>query len=174
MHSFFEQETGLTVGNRELCVCGACDLSIRQALKARDHGGLRWLKSKRVCCAPSCGSVDFEVHVHRHGFSWEDVCKSISIASVSSPVDRLLCSKHYQQVYKMLNVVSKVCVCCGVKRRHEHSATSSDKRIGTVFHRTKADTQCLLSHSLYDNSSCAPISQDCDTSLLNTKVHEII
>ena len=110
MHSFFKQETGL---------------SIRQALKARDHGGLRWLKSKRVCCVPSCGSVDFEVHVHRHGFSWEDVCKSIGIASVSSPVDCLLCSKHYQQVYRMLNVVSKACVCCGVKRRHEHSATSS-------------------------------------------------
>ena len=50
----------------------------------------------------------------------------------------------------------------------------SDKRIGTVFHRTKADMQFLLSHSLYYNSSCAPISQDCDTSLLNTKVHEII
>ena len=45
--------------------------------------------------------------------------------SVSSPVDRLLCSKHYQQVYRMLNVVSKACVCCGVKRRHEHSATLS-------------------------------------------------
>ena len=25
----------------------------------------------------------------------------------------------------MLNVVSKACVCCGVKRRHEHSATLS-------------------------------------------------
>ena len=50
----------------------------------------------------------------------------------------------------------------------------SNKRVGTVFHRTKADMQSLLSNSLYDNSSCAPISQDCDTSLLNTKVHEVI
>ena len=24
--SFFEQETGLVVGNRELCVCGACNV----------------------------------------------------------------------------------------------------------------------------------------------------
>ena len=36
--SFFEEETGLTVGNRELCACGACNVSIRQALKARDNG----------------------------------------------------------------------------------------------------------------------------------------
>ena len=43
-----------------------------------------------------------------------------------------------------------------------------------MFHKTKADMQSLLSTSLYDNSSCAPISQDCDTSLLNTKVHEVI
>ena len=34
--------------------------------------------------------------------------------------------------------------------------------------------QVLLSNSLYDNSSCAPISKDCDTSFLNTKVHEVI
>ena len=45
----------------------------------------------------------------------------------------------------------------------------SDERIGTVFHRNKADMQSLLSHSLYDNSSCTPISQDCKKS---TKVHE--
>ena len=70
MHSFFEQETGLTVGNGELCVCGACDLSIRQALKAWDEG------------------------------------EPFGIASVSSPVDRLLCSKHYQQVYRMLHIRS--------------------------------------------------------------------
>ena len=50
----------------------------------------------------------------------------------------------------------------------------SDKRIGTVFHRTKADMQSLLSHSLCDNGSCTPISQDCNTSLLNTNVHEVI
>ena len=51
--SFFKEETGLTVGNRELCVCGACNVSIRQALKARDNGEpyqLRRLKSKKVCC----------------------------------------------------------------------------------------------------------------------------
>ena len=87
-----EQET---VGNRELCVCGACNVSISQALKAKNKCEtyqFRWLKNKRVCCVPSCGSTDIEVNVHRHNFSWEDVCNSIGIASVFSPVDRLLCS----------------------------------------------------------------------------------
>ena len=49
-----------------VCVlCSACDVGIRQALKARDNlltvshiYQLRWLKSKRVCCVLSCGSVD--------------------------------------------------------------------------------------------------------------------
>ena len=98
------------------------------ALKAKNKCEtyqFKWLKNKRVCCVPPCGSTDIEVNVHRHDFSWEDVCNSIGIASVSSSVDRLLCSKNYQQVYRMLNVVSKACVCCGVKRRHEHSATLS-------------------------------------------------
>ena len=109
-------------------MCGACNVSISQALKAKNKCEtyqFKWLKNKRVCCVPPCGSTDIEVNVHRHDFSWEDVCNSIGIASVSSPVDRLLCSKHYQQVYRMLNVVSKACVCCGVERRHEHSATLS-------------------------------------------------
>ena len=72
MCSFFEEETGLTVGNRELCVCGALNVSIRQALKARDNGEpyqLRRLKSKKVCCVPSCSSTDIEVY--RHDFPGE-------------------------------------------------------------------------------------------------------
>ena len=76
MCSFFKEETGLTVGNRELCVCGACNVSIRQALKARGNGEpyqLRWLKSKKVCCVPSC--------------IWGDVCNSIGIENISSPVN---------------------------------------------------------------------------------------
>ena len=67
MCSFFKEETGLTVGNRELCVCGACNVSIRQALKARGNGEpyqLRRLKSKIVCCVPSCSSTDIEVYRH--------------------------------------------------------------------------------------------------------------
>ena len=59
MRSFFEQEAGLTVGDRELCVCGACNVSISQALKAKNKCEtyqFRWLKNKRVCCVPSCGS----------------------------------------------------------------------------------------------------------------------
>ena len=70
-----------------------------------------------------CSSTDIEVY--RHDFSWGDVCNFIGIENVSSPVNHLLCSKHYQQVYRMLNVVSKACVCCEVKRRHKHSTTSS-------------------------------------------------
>ena len=96
-------------------MCGACNVSIRQALKARGNGEpyqLRWLKSKQVCCVLSCSSTDIEVY--RHDFSWGDVCNSIGIENVSSPVNCLLCSKHYQQVYRMLNVVSKACVCCNV------------------------------------------------------------
>ena len=60
-------------------------------------------------------------------FSMGDVCNSIGIENISSPVNHLLCSKHYQQVYRMLNVVSKACVCCGVKRSHKHSAISSEQ-----------------------------------------------
>ena len=111
MCSFFKEETGLTVGNRELCVCGACNVNIRQALKARGNSEpyqLRRLKSRKVCCVPSCSSTDIEVY--RHDFSWGDVCNSIGIENVSSPVNHLLCSKYYQQVYRMLNVVSKACV----------------------------------------------------------------
>ena len=40
LRSFFEQES---VGNGDLCVCGACDVNIRQA---------RELKSRRACCVP--------------------------------------------------------------------------------------------------------------------------
>ena len=77
-------------------MCGACNVSIRQALKARDNGEPYQLKSKKVCCVPSCSSTDIEVY--RHDFSWGDVCNSIGIENVSSAVNHLLCSKHYQQV----------------------------------------------------------------------------
>ena len=55
---------------------------------------LRWLKNKKVCCVPFCGSADIEVNVHRHNISWGDVCNSISIESVSAPIDCLLSLKH--------------------------------------------------------------------------------
>ena len=54
---------GIVVGNGDLCVCGACDVNIRQALKARDKGEpyqLRCLKCKRVCCVPLQTSDDVE------------------------------------------------------------------------------------------------------------------
>ena len=72
------------------------DIVILRALKARDQGEpyqLRWHKNEKICCVPSCGSAD--INVHRHDISCGDVCNSISLASVSVPVDRLLHSKHY-------------------------------------------------------------------------------
>ena len=38
MIDFLKDESGLNVGNSDACICGACDLSIRQALKSRDKG----------------------------------------------------------------------------------------------------------------------------------------
>ena len=64
-------------------MCGACNVSTRQALKARDNGEhyqLRWLRSVLLC-----------------DLSWGGVCNSIGIANVSSPVNCLLCLKHYHQ-----------------------------------------------------------------------------
>ena len=43
------------------CVVRAVFTEIIASLEARDKGEpyqLRWLKSKRVCCVPSCRSVD--------------------------------------------------------------------------------------------------------------------
>ena len=66
--------------NGDVCVCEACSLSVRHALKARDKGEpyqLRWLKSKRKCCVPSCSSAD--IKAERHDFSWEVIGESIGI-----------------------------------------------------------------------------------------------
>ena len=63
-----------------MCVCEACSLSVRHALKARDKEEpyqLRWLKSKRKCCVPSCSSAD--IKAERHDFSWEVIGDSIGI-----------------------------------------------------------------------------------------------
>ena len=53
--------------------------------------------------------------------SWEVICQSIGIASISLPADTSLCSVHYGQVYRTQHETSKACVCCGVKRRHSTS-----------------------------------------------------
>ena len=68
-------------------------------MKARDNGEpyqLRWLKDKSVsqCCVPSCSSVD--IKAEKHEFSWEVIRDSVGIASVESPGDISLCTKHYQ------------------------------------------------------------------------------
>ena len=70
--SLFKQKSGLTVGIGDVCVCEACSLCVRHALKARDKGEpyqLRWLKNERKCCMPSCSSAD--IKAERHDFSWD-------------------------------------------------------------------------------------------------------
>ena len=54
---FLKEVAGLSVANSETntCICEACNVSIRQALKAVEKGEpcqLRWLKDKRIssCC----------------------------------------------------------------------------------------------------------------------------
>ena len=38
--AFFKDESGFNVGNSDVCVCGACDVSIRHALKCREKMSL--------------------------------------------------------------------------------------------------------------------------------------
>ena len=97
-----------------VCVCEACNVNIRQALKARDKGEpyqLRRLKDKKtsLCYVPSCRSVD--IKAEKHEFTWEVICHSMGIARVDSPGD---VTKHYQQIYRMLNAKSRACKSCGV------------------------------------------------------------
>ena len=92
---------------------------------------------------PSCSSAD--IKAERHDFSWEVICDSIGIASVTSPVETFLCNQHYQQVYRLLNAKSEACRTCGVKRRHVHSAT-----VSTVNFVTCADPKRVESF-LKDN-----------------------
>ena len=49
-----------------------------------------------------------------------------------------------------------------------------DKQIGRVFHRTKADMQSLLFHTLHANNRCIVASQAYHTNLLNHQVHELV
>ena len=110
---FFKEESRLNVSDSKVCVCEACNVSIRQAKKCRDNGELyqlRWLKSKKEsqCCVPSCKSVD--IKAEKHEFTWEVICYSIGIASVNLPGNISLCTKHYQQVYRMLNAKSDACM----------------------------------------------------------------
>jgi hypothetical protein len=43
-----------------------------------------------------------------HNFSWEVICDSIGI---ESPEEISLCTKHYKQMYRMLNAKSDACKC---------------------------------------------------------------
>ena len=125
---FLKDEFGLKGGNSEVCICGACDLSIRHAFKAKDKGEpyqLRWKKSKKIslCCVPTCSSTD--IKAEKHEFTWEVIYDCMGIASVDTPGDVPLCTQHYQQVYRMLNAMSDKCKSCGVLCRHAtHSFVS--------------------------------------------------
>ena len=93
---FLEEESGLNVGNRNVCLCEACRQSIMHSMKASENGEpyqLRWQKNKTVSvyCVPSCSSVD--IKAEKHEFTWDMICESIGIASIESPGDISLCTK---------------------------------------------------------------------------------
>ena len=156
------EESGFTVGNKNMCVCEACRFSIRNSMKARDNGEpyqLRWLKDKRVpqCCVPSCSSVD--IKAEKHEFTWEMICICVGIGSTdASPGDVSLCTQHYQQVYKVLHATSRsdACKCCGVLARnskHKNFVSCPDpKRVESFLRDTIA-----FSDSIEDsNQVCYP------------------
>ena len=150
VRSFFVQESGITLDTGEVvCVCGACDVSIRRALNARNEGEpyhLRWLSSISSCCVPACTS---SIRVENHNYSWEMICQSIGIASISPPVDTSLCKFHYNQVYRMQHTITiETCVCCGSEKKHEHSVT-------TVNFRTCPNPKLVESY-LRDTIQCCP------------------
>ena len=75
--SFLVQESGLTIGKSDVvCVCEACNMSLRKALNAKSKGEpyhLRWLSSKMGCCVPATtlgGSV----------VKWVVVCQLVHLA----------------------------------------------------------------------------------------------
>ena len=72
-----------------------------------------------MCCIPSCSSVD--IKAERYDFTWEMICSSIGIGSAEHPGNISLCTKHYQQVYKVLNATNKsdACKSCGVLSRRK-------------------------------------------------------
>ena len=118
--AILKDESGLNIGNSDVCVCEACSVNIRQAVKSKkgEPYQLRWLKNKAVsqCCVPTCKSAD--IKAEKHEFTWEVICSTIGIATIKSPDNLSLCTRHYQQVYRMLNAKSDACKTCGVLRRH--------------------------------------------------------
>ena len=83
-----KDESGLNVGNSDVCVCDACSVYIGKAVKSEEKGEpyqLRWLKNKTVsqCCVPTCKSAD--IKAEKHEFTWEVICSTIGIATIKSP-----------------------------------------------------------------------------------------
>ena len=107
MIDFLKDESGLNASNSDMCVCGAFDLSVRQAMKSRTRVSLQVVEGKKVsvCCVPSCGSVD--IKAEKHDFTWEVICDSIGID--------LQVTFHCVQI-----IISKCidCKICGVLHRH--------------------------------------------------------
>ena len=98
-------------------------------------------------------SVD--IKAEKHEFTWEVICDSIGIASVNLPDDISLCTKHYQQVYRMLNAKSDACKTCGVLRRHcSHSFVScpDPKRLESYLRDTVMFSESIKT----DDQICYP------------------
>ena len=102
---FLEEELELNVGNRNMCVCEACRQSIMYSMKAGKNGEpyqLRWQKNDHLCVV--CHLVAQETsRLKKHEFTWDMIRESIGLVSVESPGDISLCTKHNQQVYRMLD-----------------------------------------------------------------------
>ena len=146
------EESGLNVGNRNMCVCEACRSSIRNSMKARDDGEPfqpRWLKDKEhlsQCCVPSCSSVD--IKAEKHEVTWEMICNSLGIGSAEHPGDISLCTKHYQQVYKVFNATSKsdASKSCGVLSRNKKYifvSCTDPKRVESFLRDTFAFSESI-------------------------------
>ncbi len=131
LQSFLLDNSGLEKILNEQCVCRACEASMKECMKKRDNGEVfkpRWQVQIDLCCVPSCTAM---ASIHKHPFSWTDICSSIENESIySDSLQKPLCSTHYQLVYRFVNaskVDTMVCKICGNKRRHKYGSSASAK-----------------------------------------------
>ena len=83
------------------------------------------------------------IKAEKHHFTWEVICDSIGI---ESPGDISLCTKHYQQVYRMLNAESDGCKSCGVLSRnsnHNFISCPDHKRVESYLWDTIAFSESI-------------------------------
>ena len=94
-----EQELGLSVSQWGVCVCAACNVSLRRAMKARDRGEPHQLRIKKFVVCHSILQISKLKNITSRGMLYA------ALLSISSPVDASLCSAHYIQVYRTQHVV---------------------------------------------------------------------